>query len=77
MEESKAPKQLENDANLHEEIAHHESSTRFVSAEHRLYVFERHGTLDLDPMPSQDPADPYNWRMSKASISICNSFSGS
>ena len=25
------------------------------------YIFERHGTLDLIPMPSADPADPLNW----------------
>ncbi|KAK8173986.1 MFS transporter [Phyllosticta citrichinensis] len=29
--------------------------------EHRQYLLQRHGTLTLDPLPSQDPADPYNW----------------
>lgn len=28
---------------------------------HRDYLLQRHGTLDLDPVPSDDPADPYNW----------------
>ncbi|KAK4508086.1 hypothetical protein PRZ48_001824 [Zasmidium cellare] len=28
---------------------------------HRDYLLHRHGTLDLDPLPSDDPADPYNW----------------
>lgn len=28
---------------------------------HRDYLIQRHGTLDLDPIPSDDPADPYNW----------------
>lgn len=28
---------------------------------HRDYLIQRHGTLDLDPVPSDDPADPYNW----------------
>ncbi|GAB7338048.1 hypothetical protein MBLNU457_4417t1 [Dothideomycetes sp. NU457] len=32
-----------------------------LSQEHRDYLIQRHGTLDLDPMPSDDPADPYNW----------------
>ena len=31
-----------------------------LSQEHRErdYLIQRHGTLDLDPMPSDDPADP-------------------
>jgi len=29
-----------------------------LSQEHRDYLIQRHGTLDLDPMPSDDPADP-------------------
>ncbi|KAF7197026.1 Efflux pump vrtL [Pseudocercospora fuligena] len=29
--------------------------------EHLDYLIKRHGTLDLDPIPSSDPADPYNW----------------
>lgn len=28
--------------------------------EHKDYLIRRHGTLDLDPVPSADPADPYN-----------------
>jgi hypothetical protein len=32
-----------------------------LSESHKLYLIERHGTLDLDPIPSMDPADPYNW----------------
>ncbi|KXT09188.1 hypothetical protein AC579_429 [Pseudocercospora musae] len=32
-----------------------------LSQQHRDYLIQRHGTLDLDPVPSQDPADPYNW----------------
>lgn len=31
----------------------------------RTYLLNRHGTLDLDPMPSSSEADPYNWRQSK------------
>lgn len=29
-----------------------------LSQEHRDYLIQRHGTLELDPMPSDDPADP-------------------
>lgn len=32
-----------------------------LSSSHREYLFKRHGTLDLDPMPSASDADPYNW----------------
>lgn len=32
-----------------------------LSKPHRDYLMERHGTLDLDPIPAMDPADPYNW----------------
>ncbi|KAJ6027626.1 uncharacterized protein N7446_003778 [Penicillium canescens] len=28
---------------------------------HRDYLMERHGTLDLDPIPGMGAADPYNW----------------
>ena len=35
-------------------------STAFLSEAHKLYLIERHGTVDLDPIPSMDPADPYN-----------------
>ncbi|KAJ6150721.1 hypothetical protein N7470_007315 [Penicillium chermesinum] len=29
--------------------------------EHREYLLARHGTLDLDPIPDMNDADPYNW----------------
>ncbi|OGM48086.1 MFS multidrug transporter [Aspergillus bombycis] len=32
-----------------------------LSPSHREYLFKRHGTLDLEPMPSASDADPYNW----------------
>ena len=32
-----------------------------ISKEHQDFLMERHGTLELDPIPSMDPADPYNW----------------
>jgi hypothetical protein len=39
----------------------------FLSEPHKSYLIERHGTLDLDPIPSMDPADPYNWASWKVS----------
>lgn len=28
---------------------------------HREYLIGRHGTVDLEPLPSMDPIDPLNW----------------
>lgn len=32
-----------------------------LTPEHRQYLLDRHGTLDLDPLPTLGDADPYNW----------------
>jgi hypothetical protein len=32
-----------------------------ISAEHIDYLISRHGTTDLVPLPTMDPADPLNW----------------
>lgn len=37
----------------------HDGST--LSTEHKAYLLKRHGTIDLAPLPSMDPNDPYNW----------------
>lgn len=42
----------------------------FLSEPHKSYLIQRHGTLDLDPIPSMDPADPYNWASWKVSSII-------
>lgn len=42
-----------------------------LSKPHRDYLLERHGTLDLDPVPSMDAADPYNWPTWKVGGSWC------
>lgn len=39
-----------------------------LSKGHRDYLIERHGTLDLDPLPGVSPADPLNWPAWKVSI---------
>ncbi|CAN8101227.1 unnamed protein product [Discula destructiva] len=36
-----------------------------LSAAARTYLINRHGTLDLEPMPSATDSDPYNWRQAK------------
>lgn len=32
-----------------------------LTAEHRDYLISRHGTTNLNPLPTMDPADPLNW----------------
>jgi len=44
------------------------SPSVFLSEPHKSYLLERHGTLDLAPIPSMDPADPYNWASWKVSL---------
>ena len=39
---------------IEERLAH-------LSEDHRQYLLARHGTLDLDPIPDMNNADPYNW----------------
>lgn len=33
--------------------------------EHKAYLLERHGTLELDPVPGFGDADPFNWTSQK------------
>ncbi|CAO2651573.1 Nn.00g041430.m01.CDS01 [Neocucurbitaria sp. VM-36] len=41
-----------------------------LSAEHREYLLQRHGTLDLDPLPTMGDADPYNWATWKKVLNL-------
>ncbi|KAF2770298.1 MFS general substrate transporter [Teratosphaeria nubilosa] len=43
-----------------------------ISQEHRDYLIQRHGTLQLDPLPTADPADPYNWPSWKKLANLVN-----
>lgn len=38
-----------------------------LSQEHREYLLALHGSVNLDPIPDMDDADPYNWSKSKVS----------
>jgi hypothetical protein len=42
-----------------------------LSEEHRQYLLERHGTLELDPIPTMGTADPYNWPQWKVGHHTC------
>lgn len=38
--------------------------------DHRDYLLQRHGTVELDPIPANDPADPYNWPKWKVCLCV-------
>ncbi|KAK9773094.1 putative Major facilitator superfamily (MFS) profile domain-containing protein [Seiridium cardinale] len=48
------------------------NSVEDLSDEHRQYLMDRHGHLALEPVPSMDPADPYNWPRSTRQKKIIN-----
>jgi hypothetical protein len=39
----------------------------YLTEEHKQYLLQRHGTLELDPLPTGSDADPYNWPTWKVS----------
>jgi hypothetical protein len=41
-----------------------------LSEEHRQYLIQRHGTLDIDPLPTMSDADPYNWPKYKKILNL-------
>ncbi|KAK5215629.1 hypothetical protein LTR96_011212 [Exophiala xenobiotica] len=42
-----------------------------LTPEFEAYLLSRHGTTDLDPLPSGDPNDPYNWPSWKKNANLC------
>lgn len=41
-----------------------------ISSEHREYLLNRHGTVELDPLPTMCTADPYNWPTWKVYVDL-------
>ncbi|KAJ5489533.1 hypothetical protein N7539_004423 [Penicillium diatomitis] len=41
-----------------------------LTEEHRQYLLARHGTLDLDPIPDMNDADPYNWPTWRKTVNL-------
>lgn len=62
--ESLGPAQTQHTYIAHDEIAS-------LSQSHKDYLIAKHGSLDLDPVPSFGDADPYNWANWKVIMSIC------
>ncbi|CAH0024869.1 unnamed protein product [Clonostachys rhizophaga] len=57
----------------HSDTSQHPATTAVVAQmteEHKNYILKRHKTLDLDPMPSADPNEPYNWPRWKSRINL-------
>ncbi|KAJ5226583.1 uncharacterized protein N7469_006589 [Penicillium citrinum] len=52
-----------NDFYVEDRVAH-------LSEEHRQYLLARHGTLDLDPIPDMNDADPYNWSTWRKTLNL-------
>jgi hypothetical protein len=48
-------------ANIKEDAGTDEIKYSTLSQYHSEYLLQRHGTLDLNPLPSSDPLDPLNW----------------
>lgn len=51
-------------------MASQQGEVSSLSKEHREYLLARHGTLELDPVPDMNDADPYNWAKSKKVINL-------
>ena len=63
--ESKADSSIIENAGENGFTAYADQMANNLSEAHRDFLLRRHGTLDLDPLPSMDPADPYNWALWK------------
>jgi hypothetical protein len=41
-----------------------------ISDDRKRYIMKRHGTLELDPLPSSSPRDPLNWPAWKKDVHV-------
>src|ERR1035438_2645643 len=46
------------------------SQTSTMSDDRERYIMMRHGTLELDPLPSSSPRDPLNWPTWKKDVYV-------
>lgn len=58
---SKTDIDLVESAGAGQAATYEESVAARLPKAHRDYLLARHGTLELDPIPSMGSADPYNW----------------
>lgn len=57
-------------SHLPDRVAHEQDFASHLPAEHRDYLQRRHGTLNLEPLPSGDEADPLNWPAWKKNVGL-------
>ena len=68
---SKSEEQIESLQHIpHHQTYYESSDVQALTQEHRDYLLQRHGTLELDPLPGHGNADPYNWTQSKVETQI-------
>lgn len=67
---NKADIDLVESAGADQAATYGESMAARLPKAHRDYLLQRHGTLELDPIPGMGPADPYNWPEWKVSDHI-------
>ncbi len=56
-------------ANTHGTYLDKEEVTHLSEA-HRNYLIQKHGTIELEPIPTMSDADPYNWPVWKVSTCL-------
>lgn len=67
---------IKSDSQYMEKVEHGQVTTSNLATvslpqPHQDYLLQRHGTLDLDPIPSLSAADPYNWPTWKVCARDC------
>jgi hypothetical protein len=45
-----------------------------ITTHHREFLLGRYGTVDLDPIPAADEADPHNWHVWKVRTRFTDHF---
>ncbi|PFH57633.1 hypothetical protein XA68_14772 [Ophiocordyceps unilateralis] len=46
------------------------SETSWLAGDHRQFLLDRHGTIELHPVPCMDPHDPLNWSTAKKATNL-------
>lgn len=76
MKDTLPTENIKSDSEYMEKVEHGQvTTTNLATASlpqpHQDYLLQRHGTLDLNPIPSLSGADPYNWPTWKVCAKDC------
>ncbi|KAA8898285.1 hypothetical protein TRICI_006603 [Trichomonascus ciferrii] len=58
---AESPSSSSRDLEMKGEVQHYESEEQQYTPQEVDYILQRHGTLQLDPMPTNSEKDPLNW----------------